>query len=106
MQKDIAIFNRVFSKMPDEFTSFQLSDRMKTAGVTGQIIANQNILLHFLCEPLNDNLCKTWRKKGAMTLIPAAEKEVIMREPTEQECIDFLKSTGKYKISRVTWEEV
>lgn len=34
------------------------------------------------------------------------KKIIVVKKPTEQDCIEYLKATGKYKIYKITTEEI
>lgn len=110
MQRDIEIFNKIMGKLPIEFTSHHVTSALDSFMVRSQVKTALNVLLHYTCTPIGDSYNKRWRKKNASPsfLIEHPQPTPIPQPqpPTEEECIAFLKATGKYKISRVTWEEV
>ena len=46
-------------------------------------------------------------KQSELSFGPQTGKNiVVVKKPTEQECIEYLKATGKYKIYKITTEEI
>lgn len=108
---DIETFKRVFDTMPKKFSSAELAERLRIHKVRSTVIANQNMILHLLCYPAGENPTgnrnRVWRKREVESEFEWGQTEPTKpTPPTEEECIALLKSTGKYKISRVTWEEI
>lgn len=121
--KNVSLFKQVFNEMPNEFTSHEFTTKLYELGISKKQTAGGQLAEWFKTNNLAKNAkfgSKTWVKLRYKTsLIPSIKglsnnETIIIKSPesarfesnlTEQQCIDFLKQTGKYKIIRITIHE-
>lgn len=99
METQTQNLTRAFDKMPNEFSSNKFITIAKKYGISDYEVINGHIV-RFLKERCNRRGKRTWIKKSTSISIESFLNE--------HSCINFLKSTGKYKIQTLTqtWTEI
>lgn len=97
----------VMNKMQDTFTSNEFFKVAQEMGHSIRILDNGKAIGFLLSKGCQRLSKKTWRKPKEFQIESGGDYERAQQAPqTEQQCIDFLKRTGKYKIMKITMQEI